>query len=561
MSKKYIIMDIETTGLHRKKDIITYIGAYIPHLEKYIIFKPTYDKLLKLLNKIKSEGLKVVWHNGVFDTSFIQAQFDIIYPIDEDSMLMAHCIDSNSRKGLKYIATEEVGLEDWDIDLDTKLGNGDDNALKQYLKLDLLNTYKVFVYKKNQINSCNPKIKRVYRNIMIPGSDVIRQIQVNGVFINIDQLNIELALYQKDFDILQENIYYTLPDGFKEINLNSSKQLGLLFDYLEYPILSRTPSGARATGVNALKELKKSVDDPVLNYILDHRSLTKTLEFLNKWSDMQVDSRLYPSFNLTGTKTGRLSSSEPNLQQVPRNPRLRGLFTAPKGSQFVEADFSQVELRIAAHITRDREMLAAYNRGEDLHTATAKLFNENPTKEDRTKAKSMNFGLLYGMQAKTYRDYAENDYGLILTLQEATKIRNNFFKKYARLPIYHKATEKEVLEKGVLYSQFGRSRIFKDVFSNVWSKRSSAVRAAINFPVQSMASDILLGCMIQIHREFPHIKIVGTVHDSILLEVKKKEHLLQIKSLMENPKILKIFKINIEIPLIADVEYGKWGSK
>jgi DNA polymerase I-like protein with 3'-5' exonuclease and polymerase domains len=564
---KYAYIDIETTGLHRKKDNITYVGVFLPHRKKSIIIKDPKENDFKMI-KEKTKNLKLIWHNGTFDTSFIESKTGVVLPIHEDSMLMTHLIDSNSPKGLKYLATVELGLPEWDIDLKDKLGQGDDSKLEAYLKKDLENGWLVFKHKQKQLLKLPPRTQKVYTDLMIPATEAIRKIQTNGVYINLGQLQRELEAYNKEYEDIMIDLMLLLPEELKiydkqdnlTFNFNSTKDLCVLFDLLEFPTPIRTPKGARSTSAEAMYELSKMVNHPILDLILRRRDIVKNLEFLNKWNDMQYESRLYPSFNLCGTKTGRLSSSEPNLQQVPRNIRLRNLFTAPKGSKFVEADFSQVELRIAAHITKDEEMTKAYKQGLDLHTATAMIFNEEPTKEDRTKAKSMNFGLLYGMSANTYRDYAESNYGMILTKREANEIRNNFFKKYKELPRYHKKTEIEVCRKGKLYTEFGRQRLFPDATSNNSMKRGSAVRSAINFPVQSMASDMLVGCLIDLAK-IEDIKLVGTVHDSILLEVTKKPQLGIIKETMENPSICEKFNIELSVPIVADVEHGEWGSK
>lgn len=568
---KYCYMDIETTGLHRCKDRITYTGAFLPDKDKVIIIKdPTKKDHQKLLNNIKRSGRKVIWHNGTFDTSFIQCQHDLIFPIDEDSMLMAQVIDSNKTKSLKKIATQELGLPDWDISKKDKLGTGNQEVLEEYLEGDLRNGWKVFKYKKYQLDNSTPGQQNIYRKILIPAASAIRQMQSNGVYIDLEGMKEQKRLYEIELEEILETLEDVLPDQFKHltktdgksksVGLNSSKKLADLFDYLEFPILLKTPKGARSTSSEAINMLAKEVDHPILQLIIEYRNITKNLVFLNKWLESQYNSRLYPSFNLAGTKTGRLSSSEPNLQQVPRNPRLRNLFTAPKGHHFVEADFSQVELRIAAHITNDPAMIKAYNSGEDLHTATAKIFNDEPSKEDRTKAKSMNFGLLYGMQASTYRDYADNNYGLELTEKEATALRNDFFDKYKQLPKYHKAIERKVLASGKLYNEFGRVRKFPDVFGYNKYKRSAAVRQSINFPVQSLASDILVGCIIEIHKRYPDIKLVGTVHDSILLEIETEEQRQAVETLMNNPKILRMFKVKLKVPLESDVACGPWGT-
>lgn len=580
MVDNYFVCDIETTGLHRKKDSITLFGGYLPQSKKFMqIENPTKAKFKKIKRYIEANNLKVVWHNSVFDVSFIAAQTGVYLPIDEDSMLIQHILDSNKKNGLKYIATEELHLPDWDIDLDTKKGNGSIESLKEYHKYDLTNTWEVFKWKRTQLKAASKEQRKLYYDLMIPGARAIAQMQVNGIWFDVEQARIEQEDYQKKLDTTLAYLYDLVPKKFSKMlhdekilkkeddrfNFNSSKQLGLLFDYLEFPILDKTPSGARATSAEAIHNLNKNVEHPLLDALSEYRNITKNLTFLDKWLELEYKGRLYPSFNLTGTKTGRLSSSEPNLQQVPRNPKLRTLFHNYKNAngkiaKLVECDFSQVELRIAAHITKEKNMLAAYNRGEDLHTNTARIFNDPPTKEDRTNAKAMNFGLLYGMQAKSYRDYADTTYGVSLTDGEARKNRKDFFRLYPGLPKYHKKIENHVKAKQEYMTEFGRIRKFPEAKSRNKYKASAAVRTAINYPVQSTASDLLLSCIIELYENHPEIKLVGTVHDSILVEVTKKSQLSDIKAVMQHPYKLDQFKINLEVPLEADIELGPWGS-
>lgn len=568
---KYAYLDIETTGLHRKKDEITLIGVGFFEIkspttitvseEQLCIEAPKCAEDIKQITDIVDD-YKWCYHNASFDVSFIESKLGVRLPIDEDSMLIQHVLDSNKTKSLKKIAMQEYGFDDWDISLKDKTGKGDPDILKKYLmEGDIPIGIYVMIAKMLELKKADKRLHKVYRELMIRGARAITQMQVNGVYFDVVGAEKELIKFRQEVTQAKTKLLNSVPAKFKDINLNSSTQLALLFDELGFPIVVRTASGARSTSSDAVHELHKVVDHPVLDLLIEYRDKTRCVTFLEKWLELEYDGRIYPSFNLTGTKTGRLSSSDPNLQQVPRNQRLRGLFTAPKGNQFVECDFSQVELRIASHISGDPVMTDAYKRGEDLHTETARIFNEEPTKDDRTKAKAMNFGLLYGMQAKSYRDYAEKGYGVYMDLKEATKIRNDFFKKYKRLPMYHKRVEREVSQKGCIYTQFGRRRFFPNVFKNDSYLKSKDIRASINFPVQSMASDLLLSCIIEIHETDPTIKLVGTVHDSILVEVNNRSQLENLKRIMSSPKMLETFNIKLTIPLVADIEGGGgWGE-
>lgn len=257
----------------------------------------------------------------------------------------------------------------------------------------------------------------------------------------------------------------------------------------------------------------------------------------------------------------------PNLQQVPRTKDVRAIYKAPPGRLFFEADYSQLELRIAADYSNDQTMLKIYNEGGDIHTTTAKLMTNGrePTKEERGKAKAVNFGFLYGMAAKKFVEYAYNNYGVIFSLSEANQFRQKFFTKYTRLLPWHHEQELICESLGGVYNKFGRFRKLPLIYSaNKW-ERASAARRAINTPVQGTGSDLLLSAAFQIHKELRKegLKIVGTVHDSILGEFPEecKDWIVpEIRRIMLHPKTLDYFGITLKVPLDCDIGVGPWGT-
>lgn len=257
----------------------------------------------------------------------------------------------------------------------------------------------------------------------------------------------------------------------------------------------------------------------------------------------------------------------PNLQQVPRTKDVRAIYKAPPGRLFFEADYSQLELRIAADYSNDQTMLKIYNEGGDIHTTTAKLMTNGrePTKEERGKAKAVNFGFLYGMAAKKFVEYAYNNYGVIFSLSEANQFRQKFFAKYTRLLPWHHEQELICESLGGVYNKFGRFRKLPLIYSaNKW-ERASAARRAINTPVQGTGSDLLLSAAFQIHKELRKegLKIVGTVHDSILGEFPEecKDWIVpEIRRIMLHPKTLDYFGITLKVPLDCDIGVGPWGT-
>jgi len=265
------------------------------------------------------------------------------------------------------------------------------------------------------------------------------------------------------------------------------------------------------------------------------------------------------------------SCSEPNLQQVPRDPKIRSLITAPPGWTFVEADYSQIELRVAAMLSGDPMMIDIFNREDgDIHTTTAIAVSgkREVTKEERKKAKAINFGFLYGMGATKFREYARDKYGQDLTMEEAIRFRQRFFDLYSELPRWHMKQRDIVKMYGQVRTLTGRIRHLPGVFSPSEELRASAERQAINTPVQSFASDLTLASIIEIYQTIPRdrCRIVGTVHDAILFEVRNEyieEVTEQIKAIMEKPQIItEKFGIRLPVPLVSNIEVkpGGWGS-
>lgn len=250
---------------------------------------------------------------------------------------------------------------------------------------------------------------------------------------------------------------------------------------------------------------------------------------------------------------------------------MRGIIYARPGYVISEQDYSQLELRIVAEFSKDPSMVEAYKSGSDLHTKTMELIygheegiDADTAKQHRVNAKSLNFGLVYGMQAKSYKDYAKT-YGLNLTLKEAESMRNDFFEAYDTLPAWHKKNINFAQSYGYVESPIGRKRFLRDIWSDDWFKRSSAERQALNSAVQGFGSDLCTSAMADIvySDKIDHSKcrVIGTVHDAILLEIAEdyvEEATAITKEIMENPSILK--GIKMEVPLVADVEIGKgWG--
>lgn len=393
----YATIDIETTGLNRFKDKITWIGIQIDRdmtsdsfVKRYILDMngdKDLDRFKSIVNKLREKKVKTVFQNGKFDTLFIETQYDITLPIHEDVMLMGTAYDLAAEHGLKDMAQRYLGVPDWDISKKEKLSGN--KSIVPYLICDVKYTWELFCYFMEEMT---PQQIKIYKKILRPAYLMYRDTERNGAWVDVPKLREVREEYKKRE---QEKL-----DWLKQkydINWNSSAQVAdVLFTKEKMPILKKSSkTGKPSADAEVLNKLAaKGYDIPKV--LLEYKAVnTLNKMFLNRWEDdLGYDKRLHPSFSLTNVVSGRTSCSNPNLQQVPREKTVRGLFNAPKGKLFFEADYSQLELRIAAEYSHDPVMLDIYKNGGDIHTTTAKLMTggREPTKEERGRAKAVNFG-------------------------------------------------------------------------------------------------------------------------------------------------------------------------
>lgn len=567
MSYGFATIDIETTGLNRYKDKITWIGVGLSKdidspISKMLIYDASSESDLKkfrnVVKHIKTEKARTVLQNGKFDTLFIEHHLGLRIPIDEDVMLMGTAYDLVAEHGLKKMAQAYLGVPDWDIKKKDKL-SGERDTIVPYLKCDVQYTWELYQYFYNNMNERSMKI---YKELLRPAYRAYRDIERNGLYLDLDSLESVRKKYNKE----EKRLLKELKSHY-DINWNSSAQVAHAFFDLEgMPVIYKTKKGAPSTAADVLKELAMKgyeLPDLLMKY---KDAATRNKMFLNRWKDDCYESRIHPNFNLTNVVSGRTSCNSPNLQQVPRTKDIRGLFSGAPGMILFEADYSQLELRIAAHYAKDKTMLNIYLHDGDIHTETAKLFTNGrePTKEERGKAKAVNFGFLYGMQAKKFVKYALDSYGQMFTLAEAKHIRDLYFAKYARLLPWHKEQEDLCEMQGGVSNMFGRFRRLPLIYSpNKW-ERASAARRAINTPVQGSGSDLLISAVTQINKELKGIAWIGaTVHDSIIGEcrVEDKDYVDEtIRRIMKHPKVLDDFGVELRVPLDVDIGWGPWGT-
>lgn len=551
------VIDIETTGLNRYKDKINVCGVYIPEYDYYA--QPTNSEDFMNLLESFPEKPHMIWANGKFDTLFLEEQWKIpkdLLTIDDDIMIMAYVLEMGQRKGLKELAKRHCGAEDWDVDKKTKLGMSED--MLKYNRLDLYWTYRVY---QELLPKFDERTWKLYKGLALESFKAYRNIERRGMYIDVEGIKALIPQYKAKSAEIEAELKQVA-----DINWNSNAQVAKVFiDQLGMPVLKRTPKGAVSIGAEQLEDYA-AMGYPIATKLLEYKRRVKDVgTFLEPWLEQAVNSRLHPSFNVDTVRTGRTSCQEPNLQQVPRDKALRTLFKAPPGKALFECDYSQLELRIACHYAEERTMKKIYAEQGDIHTRTAQVVTGKTevTKEERGKAKAVNFGFLYGMSAKGFVNYAKTGYGVHVTDNEATEMRARYFNTYRDLEPWYAKQKRLCVQDGGVYTLFGRFRALPEIYSQEWSEKGSAERCCINTPVQSSGSDILLSAMIEIDQTLPECQIVCTVHDSILVEVpesKVDEYKERIGNIMKHPALLDYFDVQLKVPLDIDIGVGPWGT-
>ena len=584
-ANKIISLDIETEGLSpwgTERIVILGLGTrtvqwVIPINHDGTLYCKTLDKprMFRRLASILNER-KVVTHNGKFDTLWIKVKYGVDIKVRHDTMIMSYLLDENTPNGLKYLASTYFGAPDYDISKEQKTGGASLKDLAEYNANDTYYTRKLMFLFLEKMSE-DERLLRFYRKVMIPAIEVFREIEYNGVYVD-----------QKKLDEVDEYFKTQLQDVRRklkkhgDINWNSTQQIAdLLFNQMKIKPLEMTENRKYSTSESVMKRLAKEHD--IASLILKYREYFKnSSSFIGSWKDKSVDHRLHPTFNLIkvwdrkdskGTVTGRLSCDHPNLQQVPRDPRLRSVLQAPKGWSFVEADFSQIELRIVAMISGEPAMKLAFQTGVDIHIKTAIIISGKDmsgqegfeAKEWRKKAKATNFGFVYGMGVDTFLDYARDKYDVIFAYDEGEVIREKFFTTYSGLRPWYKRQIRMARLNGYVRCLSGRIRHLPDIHSDNKAMRSYAERQSINSPVQGLASDITLMSAVEIHETFSRdiVRLVGTVHDSILMEVRNDyldRVVTKISKIMRSPRLLEELDIHPTVPIMAEVSVGPWGS-
>ena len=534
-------------------------------------YKQLPEKLVleKLKPILENSQIKKLGHNLKYDRNVLCNYKISLEGIDHDSMLLSYVYDSTAiRHGLdsvseKYLSHKTIHYED-------VAGKGakqipfskvDIEIAAEYSCEDSLVSYELYNYLWDKVSK-DENIIKVYKEIEIPLVPILSKIERNGVLIDSqklknlsDELDLELKAIQKNcFKITN-----------KEFNLNSPKQLQeILYTDLEIPVSKKTPTGKPSTDEDTLQFLSENYDLPKL--ILEYRSLNKLKTGYTDKLPLQISKktgRVHTSYQQAITSTGRLSSTEPNLQNIPikstQGKKIRNAFIADKGKKIFAADYSQIELRIMAHLSGDKNLLKAFKNKIDIHSFTAsEIFNIDINKvssDDRRSAKAINFGLIYGMSS----------FGLSkqlgIAIPEAKDYMDIYFNRYPKIKSYMNEMKAFAKTNGFVETLYGRKLYLPEINSKQGQRRSYAERTAINAPVQGTAADIIKIAMIEIDnwltKKKSKTKMIMQVHDELVFEIFEndiEEEVVQIANLMKNC-------VKLDLPL--EVNYGieeNWGN-
>lgn len=418
------------------------------------------------------------------------------------------------------------------------------------------------------------RIGLYYQRVGLPAVRTITDMEQNGFMLDREWCEQRLA---ENLDTIAErgailSTYYTPAEQVKSMEPTSKYFLewsDALVDSGDLRVLAMTDAGRPSWDQYVLAKLARQ-GYPAARDLLEYRKAGTENKFLKAWLESTgADGRIHATYHFARVRTGRLSCSGPNMQQVSR--KMKSAFVAPPGKLLVASDYSQVELRVAAHIAHCEPMVDAFLEGKDLHRLMAAIVNgisyDEVTKEQRQEAKAANFGFLFGMGAAKFVDYADKSYGVDFTVDQAEDFRNAFFKTWEGLSDWHEDYRQIARQQGYVLSPLGRIRRLPDAQGNNSYWRGKAERAAINTPVQSMASDMMLLAASRIREVDPNIRTVALVHDAIVAEVDESYALEAgrvIKEVMESfvpEQALPRLGVRMSVPLLADVSIGRsWGE-
>ena len=540
-------------------------AAYLPLQLDYLGAPKTLEKTttLTLLKPIlENPVIQKVGQNFKYDLTIFARNGIDVQGVAFDTMLESYVLNSTGRHNMDDLAKRYLGHQT--ISFEEIAGKGKNQLTFNQIPLEQAAEYAAedadVTMKLQQVLweklSKEPTLEKLFKEMELPLLGVLSRMERRGVLIDSDALFLQSNEIANRLSKLEEQAYVLADQPF---NLASTKQLQeILFDKLGLPVIQKTPKGAPSTNEEVLEELAFSHELPKV--LVEHRGLSKLKSTYTDKLPQMVNpqtGRVHTSYHQAVTATGRLSSSDPNLQNIPiRNEegrRIRQAFIAREGFTVVAADYSQIELRIMAHLSQDQGLINAFTQGKDIHRSTAaEIFGvalDEVTSEQRRNAKAINFGLIYGMSA----------FGLSRQLgigrADAQSYMDLYFKRYPGVQTFMHDIREKAKAQGYVETLFGRRLYLPDINSSNGMRRKAAERVAINAPMQGTAADIIKRAMIQLDQTLqndPDIAMIMQVHDELVFEVRSEKVAFYselIKTQMESAT-------NLVVPLIVDVGQG-----
>ena len=543
-------------------------AAYVPLMHDYIDAPEQLDRdwvLTQLKPLLESTTIKKIGQNLKYDTNVL-SHYDIkLQGVAFDTMIESYCYNSVATRhnmdalALKYLDYKTVHFEDI-------AGKGAKQLTFNQIEIETAGHYAaedadITLRLHNAIFPALeqlPEQLSVYNEIEMPLMPVLAQMEQTGVLIDcdvLDQQSQSIGQRLNELEIEAHNI------AGKSFNLSSPKQLQqILFEELKIPVIKKTPKGAPSTAEEVLQEL--ALDYPLPKVILENRGLSKLKSTYTDKLPLMVSpktERVHTSYHQAVTATGRLSSTDPNLQNIPirseQGRKIRQAFIAPTNYKIVAIDYSQIELRIMAHLSNDKGLVTAFSEGKDIHRATAaEIFAvelDEVTTDQRRSAKAINFGLIYGMSA----------FGLAKQLNigrhQAQEYQDKYFQRYPGVLTYMEDTRQQASEQGFVETLFGRRLYLPDIKAKNGMRKKAAERAAINAPMQGTAADIIKKAMLAVaawlsEQNDDRIKMTMQVHDELIFEIHQdivEETTAKLVELMNNA-------VELSVPLIAEAGMG-----
>jgi len=578
---KIVAFDLETTSIDPMKAEIVGLSfafeagdaAYVPlaHVQDDLIdehkiiesqldLQTVLDLVIPVIN---NPEIELIGQHFKYDMNVLSHYGYEITGLNNDSLMESYVLDTNGRHDMDTLAMQylqiqttkyeeicgkgakQIGFNQVAIDLATHYAAEDaDITLQLHLTL-------------KELLAKQEKQLKVYQEIEMPLVNVLAKIEQTGVLVDRDILKIQSHELGVKIEELKQQAYKLVG---REFNLNSPKQLQeILFEEQAIPVIKKTPTGKPSTSEDVLQELAEEHELPKI--IIENRSLSKLKSTYTDKLPLEINQRtgrIHTSYHQAVTTTGRLSSSNPNLQNIPirtaEGRRIRQAFVAPSGFKIMAADYSQIELRIMAHLSQDENLLDSFAKNQDVHSRTASQVFEVEidavSSDQRRAAKAINFGLMYGMSA----------FGLAKQLgvarKEAQDYMNRYFEQYPKVAAFMKSIKAEAKENAYVDTLFGRRLFFPEIKNRNGRIRAGAERAAINAPMQGTAADIIKKAMLAVYdaiKDNKDIRMIMQVHDELVFEIleeKLDELTSLVKEIMESA-------VKLDIPLKVDTGVGE----